>query len=301
MTDIDEIKNNLQDLAPKAVAAIGVRAVMRALPWLASRREGEQTSFAIWPSYRRSQHVLTIFRCQQASAFLNSSSNSISEYALNNLADVARDVQTIDFGSGAAANASIAAHVATVGIPNGSTMKRVVDAAAIAINFASYVHAVGYLNFSADVAIAREDADINALCTSRLWSHGIPDDVYLHWMQLSEDLRSLDAGFDVWIDWYRNRLEGRSIDRELERKWALLPDDILDKAPIEINAHLRSLRDEHLRSQFPPDAPPEIPESQEPGLQFAAQDDGTIDLRPSGFATPDDVAEILAIVSRGVV
>ena len=79
----------------------------------------------------------------------------------------------------------------------------------------------------------------------------------------------------------------------------MLPDDILDKAPIEINAHLRSLRDEHLRSQFPPDAPPEIPESQEPGLQFATQDDGRIDLRPSGFATPDDVAEILAM--RGVI
>ena len=54
-----------------------------------------------------------------------------------------------------------------------------------------------------------------------------------------------------------------------------------------------------MRSQVPQDAIPDIPESQEPGLQFAPQEDGRIDLRPSGIAPPDDVAEILAM--RGVI
>ena len=109
----------------------------------------------------------------------------------------------------------------------------------------------------------------------------------------------MDAGFDVWIDWYHDRLEGRLLDAKLERKWALLLNDALTESAGEINARLKAVRDEHFGHQASQETIPEIPESQEPGLQFAPREDGRIDLTPSGIAPPDDVAEILAM--RGVI
>ena len=70
---------------------------------------------------------------------------------------------------------------------------------------------------------------------------------------------------------------------------------MLATKPNEVNAYLKSLRNEHCPTLNLLDA---IPESQEPGLQFAPQD-GRIDLKPSGVASPDDVAEILAM--RGAI
>jgi hypothetical protein len=42
-----------------------------------------------------------------------------------------------------------------------------------------------------------------------LWSEHAPEIDKL-WVQLQSDLRGLDAGFDVWIDWYQDRLNGKS-------------------------------------------------------------------------------------------
>jgi GTPase SAR1 family protein len=55
-------------------------------------------------------------------------------------------------------------------------------------------------------------------------------------------LRSLDAGFEVWIDWYQDRIDGKPFDWEIERQWALLSKEQLSQSPAEINAYLKRLR-----------------------------------------------------------
>jgi hypothetical protein len=128
------------------------------------------------------------------------------------------------------------------------------------------------------------------------------------WRNYRADLLSLDASFDVWLDWFGDRIAGVRPDWELERQWALLPDEILEKSPAEINAHLKALRDARADSRAAEpdlvagnadqyDAPPDLPAEQQPGLQFVIRDDGKIHLRPSGLAGPDDLAEIRAMRS----
>jgi signal recognition particle receptor subunit beta len=70
----------------------------------------------------------------------------------------------------------------------------------------------------------------------------VPANAARLWIQIQRDLRSLDAGFEVWIDWYQDRLDGKSFDWEIERQWALLSKEQLSQSPAEINAYLKGLR-----------------------------------------------------------
>jgi len=70
------------------------------------------------------------------------------------------------------------------------------------------------------------------------------------WKHLQWDLRGLDAGFPVWIDWYQDRLDGKSFDWGIERQWALLSKEQLSQSPAEINAYLKGLRDGALTKEL---------------------------------------------------
>ena len=85
-----------------------------------------------------------------------------------------------------------------------------------------------------------QQAEILPLLVSPLWPLGEPQGFRALNAQLEADLRSLDAGFETWIEWYRDRLDGKPFDREIERQWALLSKEQLAQSPAEINAYLRS-------------------------------------------------------------
>jgi GTPase SAR1 family protein len=80
------------------------------------------------------------------------------------------------------------------------------------------------------------------LLTQPLWPDGVPAETARLWKQLQTDLGGLDAGFEVWIDWYQDRLDGKPFDWEIERQWALLSKEQLSQSPAEINAYLKGLR-----------------------------------------------------------
>ncbi len=136
-----------------------------------------------------------------------------------------------------------------------------------------------------------------SLLATPLWPQSVPEEIVALWQTLQTDLIALDPSFEIWIDWYQARLDGKPLDWELERQWAILPDNLHGKGADEINEYLKVVRDLRARSATSEDAP-EIPESQTPGLQFAPQEDGKIGLKQSGFAPPNDLAEIATM--RGV-
>jgi signal recognition particle receptor subunit beta len=86
------------------------------------------------------------------------------------------------------------------------------------------------------------EADPVFLLTQPLWPEDMPDEAARLWKQLQRDLRGVGAGFEVWIDWYQHRLDGKSFDWEIERQWALLSKEQLSQSPAEINAYLTGLR-----------------------------------------------------------
>ncbi len=93
--------------------------------------------------------------------------------------------------------------------------------------------------------LGRTDAVGNAadVLASPLWKEGTPPKVADLWPRLQRDLRSLEAGFEVWIDWYQDRLDGKPFDWEIERQWVFLSKEQLSQSPAEINAYLKALHD----------------------------------------------------------
>jgi signal recognition particle receptor subunit beta len=101
-----------------------------------------------------------------------------------------------------------------------------------------------------DIGRADGKGDPIFLLARPLWPEGMPAKVARLWTQLQKDLRRLDAGFQVWIDWYQDRLDGRPFDWEIERQWALLSKEQLSQSPAEINAYLKGLRDRTLSKEL---------------------------------------------------
>jgi hypothetical protein len=75
--------------------------------------------------------------------------------------------------------------------------------------------------YAAATAVRWADADGDPV-SLLLWPEGVPTEAAQLWKQLQRDLRGLDAGFQVWIDSYQDRLDGKPFDWGIERQWALL-------------------------------------------------------------------------------
>ncbi len=320
----DEIERKLKEFSPRVAAAVGLRAAARVLPVLAVRQARDEP-FGYWTSRDRSDHVLAILRCYQVSYFGNSFAqidcngdtaasavtaddsavacigadvNEITAAAAN----VASYVSYASYTAAASDTAAITAAAAADAAAATTAATTSDDAAYIAAADAAAYAASAYATEAAiaialeeDFEIARHNHKVVTLLDTPLWPKGIPDTIEALWKALRNDLRSLHDTYDIWIDWYRDRLDGWPLDLELERKWALLPHDVLELYPAEINKHLKMLRNDHYRSQNEDKGDaiaPDLPENQEPGFQYGHGSDGRIVVQHSGLATPDDAAEI---------
>lgn len=306
----ETIKGRLEKLEPRASAAIALRAAMRVLPVLALRKKLENQSFAYWPMPDRSGYALNIFRCYQISSFIGSEPTfNFGEVAtVTNLAR--RAVEIVEGAAMSAHSISVAASatclaagdamrfadatILTTDVRN-ELCERVMNAATLALADADLSSDDAVSAIHIDLHAAQNTYAFNAVTAGPLWPSGIPDNIYDFWRLLQTDLSKLRDGFHVWIDWYRDRLRGNRANLELERKWALLPDELLRQTPAEINAHLEHLAVDDgvvLTRDEPDEVFRDLPGEQQPGLQFATAPDGRIDLKPSGIASPDDLARI---------
>ena len=90
-------------------------------------------------------------------------------------------------------------------------------------------------------ALALLEVGAYKLADLRLWSHGRPDWAEDGWEELKAALPE-DEDWDVWIDWYEDRLRGRSRGEAYELTFASVPLDVWDQGPAAANAWIR----EHL-------------------------------------------------------
>jgi hypothetical protein len=272
-------KKQFESLPPKAMAIVALRAAMRVFPVLAQRGRATDEAFWFWPAEHRARHTYFVSRCLQYSAFVNSLTEYNDVYAV--AATVAADPADVVFAAKAAtayaANAARAAARATVaakaanayaanGIP--ADAARAAGAARAATDIAAHAadarttdaaNAAIFTDIAGlrrpswiDHLLRRADAreDSVSLLAQPLWPLAAPAEVAQLWIQLQRDLLGLDAGFEVWIDWYQDRLDGKSFDWEIERQWALLSQEQLSQSPAEINAYLKELSDGALTKEL---------------------------------------------------
>jgi GTPase SAR1 family protein len=273
-----------EGLPQNAMAIIAMRAALRVFPVLAQRIDETGAAFWFWPAGDRVRHSHAVCRCLQLSAFVNSLAKDDATAAAATLGQSA--YYTALIGGAAADDAAVAAaaaaraaaeaaRVAVAAAPARATAANVANVAAAsaaaraatrAADAASYAAFTGVAAGAISTDIAqiqrpppwldrlrrREDAqgDPISLLAQPLWPEDVPAEAAQLWTQLQRDLRGLDAGFEIWIDWYQDRLDGKSFDWEIERQWALLSNEQLSQSPAEINAYLKGLRDGALTKEL---------------------------------------------------
>jgi hypothetical protein len=81
-----------------------------------------------------------------------------------------------------------------------------------------------------------------ALIRAPLWHDSIPTSAGQAWARMQSILMNTGDNWEVWIDWYGDRLAGRvSADPKLDIACAMLPDDLWEQGPKAVNSAVRRL------------------------------------------------------------
>jgi hypothetical protein len=108
-----------------------------------------------------------------------------------------------------------------------------------------------------------------------LWRRGLPDSMDRDWRTLKTMLNAENEGWEVWIEWYEDRLVGRASDVKIELLRSTLASEVLSRPAAAVNAKIRGAIDEWslLASDY------RIP-AQSAGPHFALSTDLKIALAP---------------------
>ncbi|MEM0990678.1 MAG: hypothetical protein AAGK00_17555 [Pseudomonadota bacterium] len=95
---------------------------------------------------------------------------------------------------------------------------------------------------------------------SALWPmpSAVPEDWSIYWAALKDHLRATDEGWDYWINWYEDIIQGRPRDQNLELKIIQIDDEIWKSGPKPLNAEIAGIvavqpvRNESPKASFDP-------------------------------------------------
>ncbi len=126
---------------------------------------------------------------------------------------------------------------------------------------------------------ASEANDIVAL--KPLWTEGMPQQLKRKWRNLSGLLIELDEDWQVWTDWYKDRLEGsftllgRPVNPELEDARSRIIQEEWEQGPTYVNAIIAELEEEY-REQLPTEVEKSIPDQRLAIIEVEIGDDGKL-------------------------
>jgi hypothetical protein len=143
---------------------------------------------------------------------------------------------------------------------------------------------------SADCDLLKQGFSPAILAQSPLWSGRVPEWLQENWEHMKGDLLATNEGWDVWTDWYDDRLLGRpgNPTTDVARAGIEVPDEEEDPSPSEVNARIKELIDhreiiddataeeQQTSSELP--SVDSIPQQVAAASQFVLDAEGRIDL-----------------------
>ena len=242
--DRDEVKAALRKLPVEASAAFAVRVGLRVLPWLAMAKDGR--ALARWPKQERSRHLLAVLQAYEVGLMAVWDRKALR---LREVARARRAAAAPAVGADAPAVASAVAADAPAYASDMATYAAyaVVDAVYAAADAAAEAYAAAYLivpeielSVKNNLFLLRKNGK-KALIHSPLWPNAAPAPWVQQLQRFQTAVRGLDAGFEIWLDWYDARCRGDAVDVAQLRQRVFLPDSVTNQSPQEINAYLASL------------------------------------------------------------
>ncbi|WP_417672280.1 hypothetical protein [Roseibium sp.] len=256
--------------------SIAARAALRAFPSLSDVLVRERTE-------RTSREILSLFRAVAltlAQSWVTSDGDKLSTVAVSALTAAKAA------SSGKRTRAETGAAYAVAHATRTLTASAVPTAAIDASTAATYASGAAEMA----KAIRKDQEFIVAggkaldLANQPLWhDEALPRQISDAWLHMKDELIALKQGWDVWTDWYEDRLLGEHCIQVLETARLTFPQDLWEQGPKAVNAAIRKLIEEHERlaggeakSEAPHGDPPEPRD--EPG-QRADVVDGELVLR----------------------
>lgn len=97
--------------------------------------------------------------------------------------------------------------------------------------------------FAADLEWFDRGQSGPALTATPLWPSGAaPEDWTSRSQRLRTALLTLDPSWEVWTNWYENRVRGAPFDFETERNRVLVPSEVWSQPPASVNTYIAQLR-----------------------------------------------------------
>jgi hypothetical protein len=259
MFDRKKFRNNIEEQLRNAprdkCVAFATRSAMRVLPLLAARKGA---AFYHWKTEDKNRYLLSVLRNYIRGIEYVLTKGHIDLAAANTDAHIVHAASAeasyndVNCSTVYAANAAYMAYTACTEDPRAAYEY----AHLLVPDFYNYATAAAYtaeasIDAHADVAIMQEiHLDLVALdkmLTERflqqpLWIESTTKE----WQQLNSRFKfavlKLNASFDIWMDWYNDRLQGKPIDMPLLRQWNNIPEEIEKQGVSAINAYLKSLQ-----------------------------------------------------------
>jgi hypothetical protein len=97
---------------------------------------------------------------------------------------------------------------------------------------------------AADADLLDKDFSAVSLALSTLWPPARPDWAFNDWADLERALLDSNEDWEVWTDWYEERLQAGPADQVIEVARATIPSALWDQGPRVVNAEIRRMLEE---------------------------------------------------------
>lgn len=250
----EEIEAKLRHIPKDKCVAFALRSAMRVLPLLAAR---QGAAFRHWKHEDKSKYLLAVLKSYARGCEYVLTKGYIDHIAANvdahiiHAAAAEASYADVDCSTVYAATAAYTAYTASTKEP----LAAYEYAHALVPDFYNYATAAAYtaeasIDTNADLAIMREiqhdltvleNISAEGLLQQPLWSEALNKE----WQQLITRFKfaalKLNMNFDVWLDWYNDRLQGNPIDIKVLRLWNTVPEEIEKQGVAAINTYLKGL------------------------------------------------------------
>lgn len=270
----EELEAWLQGRPREVAIALAARSALRVLPLLSRSKEREGF---------RSNIVLPVFRSASLSwSATKDAAHEPGSTIMDATTFAEVDVTTMD----AARAAAFALAAITV------DLKRTVTFAAAAADSAAKAFTVAasipFVRGAANAIVAfwpavSDDATrlgggaaASAIAGLPLWLDRPP--VEWLWRDLKAYLLAAGEDWEVWTDWYEDRLQGRVRDEKRELAYVQIENALWDQGPAVVNAEIKRRIEEIEANEAPPIEA--IPEQVSAATSFRTNQQGLIDIVP---------------------
>jgi hypothetical protein len=265
--DLAYFKHQFKDLHPKVIAVVALRAAMRMLPLLARVRRADEIYLSVFRAYQTANFLNYLNRGRTLRSYdAARTAAAAAEEAYIRTSDVLVGAAFLAASSSTAAEAAVRYSEREYGSSQATTKIVVQNASELLVSLGNIepgasgnvlqqvLTDLGWLRGKKSrFTFLRASEDVLSLSDELqekpLWHPNIPNYVEQSW-QMAGDLLRYNSGFDVWRNWYQERIDGKSFDWEIEREWANLSQERLSQTPAEINTYLKSLREGSYNKQL---------------------------------------------------